>query len=483
MDLPYTFIIRPSAEIGLKTPRKRMIFLRKLEANLNLTFNRAGLAIKLRHGVRIYFLETSDSQRARALLKRVFGISSFSPVELKCQTDLATICAEGEKKFSDIVRGRTFSVRSRRFGAQKFSTRDVEIQLGARLAPHGKVKLIEPEITIGVELHNRQTLMYWEKIPGAKGFPSGTQNRALALMSGGYDSPVAAWRVMRRGVNVDFVFFNMSGKAYERQVLQIVKILVEGWAVGQSPKLFIVDFNDVVKNLKENVKESYRQVILKRLMVRGAEMIAKEIGAQALITGESIAQVSSQTLPNLDAISSASRLQVLRPLITSEKEEIISQAETIATAFLSEKVQEHCSITRGSPVLFAKPKKVKLEESKTDPLVLETAVINKKYLDVFALEPGDLHRDYLTVDGFDSSDVLVDCQPTYLYRTWHFKNALHIDPDKFAEKALTLDKKTRYVLYCTHGTQTPALAEFMQRHGFEAYAFKGGVRELKTISN
>lgn len=477
------FIIRPSAEIGLKTLRKRMVFLRKLESNLALTFKRAGLPFKLRHGMRFYFLETTDKERARALLKRVFGISSFSPVELVCERDLVEICEAGEKKFSSIVSGKTFCVRARRFGAQKFSTRDVEINLGAKLAPYGKVKLTNPEITVGVELHNSQALLYWEKISGAKGFPSGVQNKALALMSGGYDSPVAAWRVMRRGVNVDYVFFNMSGKAYERQVLQIVKILVEGWAVGQNPQLYIVDFAAVVRDLKEKVQTSYRQVILKRLMVKAAEVIAKEIGAQALVTGEAIAQVSSQTLPNLNAISGASSLQIIRPLIASEKEEIIAQAAMIATAFLSEKVQEHCAITRGSPVIFAKPQKIGFEESKLDGAILQNAIVNKTNLDVFALKPEDLHKDYILVDEIDSADVLIDCQPTYLYRTWHAQNALHIDPENFAVFIGKLDKKPRYILYCTYGTQTPALAQLMQQNGFDAYAFKGGVRHLKSLSN
>ncbi len=477
------FIIRPSAEIGLKTFRKRVVFLRKLEQNIALAFNRAQIPYKLRNGLRFYFLETSQPDRARSVLKRIFGISSFSPVTVKCEREIGAICAEGEKAFAEVVKGKTFCVRSRRFGEQKFSTRDVEIQLGARLAPFGKVKLTNPEITVGVELHNRQALMFWEKIPGAKGFPSGVQNRALALISGGFDSPVAAWRVMRRGVNVDYVFFNLGGKAYERQVLQIVKILVEGWAAGQTPKLFVVDFSAVLADLKAKVLSSYRQVILKRLMMSAASEIAKEIGAQALVTGEAIAQVSSQTLPNLDVITQAAKMQILRPLIASEKEEIIAQAEQISTAFLSEKVQEHCSITKGSPVIFAKPQKVKREEGKLDTALLADALLNKKYLDVFALKAEDLRRDFILVDAISENDIPVDCQPTHLYRAWHLKHAVRIDPEHFVDSLGALDKKKRYVLYCTYGTQTPAFAEIMQQRGFDAYAFNGGIKQLKFDYN
>lgn len=481
MELPYMFIIRPSAEIGLKTFRKRVVFLRKLEGNICIAFQRSNIPFKLRNGLRFYFLETSQPDRARALLTRIFGISSFSPVVIRCERDLEKICEEGEKALSGVVSGKTFCVRSRRFGAQKFSTREVEVKLGARLASFGKVKLVEPEITVGVELHNSQALIFWEKISGAKGFPGGVQNKALCLISGGFDSPVAAWRVMRRGVNVDFVFFNLGGKAAERQVLQIVKILVEAWGYGQSPKLFVVDFTDVVKDLKLKVQTSYRQVILKRLFMKAASEIAKEIGSHALVTGEVIAQVSSQTLPNLEVITRAARLNVLRPLVAMEKEEIIRQAETISTAFLSEKVHEHCSIAQGSPVIFAKPQKVKIEESKLDEAVLKVALTKQKLFDVFGLEAKDLHKDYLHVDAITGSDALVDCQSSHLFRAWHAENAVHLDPDNFRSLIGTFDKKKRYVLYCTYGTATPLIAEFMQQQGYDAYAFRGGIKQLKQI--
>jgi tRNA uracil 4-sulfurtransferase len=481
MELPFLFIIRPSAEIGLKTLRKRMVFLRKLEGNINVAFTRAGFPYKLRFGHRFYFLETSEPARARSILKRIFGISSFSPIALKCARDLNTICEAGEKIFGPLIQGKTFCVRARRFGAQKISTREIEIGFGARLAAFGKVKLVNPEITVGVELHNSQALIYWEKIPGAKGFPSGVQNRALCLISGGFDSPVAAWRVMRRGVNVDFVYFNLGGLAHERQVLQICKVLVEGWAAGQNPRLFVVDFGDVVSNLKTVVQTSYRQVILKRLMMRAASVIGKEIGAQALITGEAIAQVSSQTLPNLDVITRAASLNVLRPLVGMEKEEIIAQAEVIATGFLSEKVQESCSITRGSPVIFAKPQKVTYEETKLDFALLDSAVSKQKIFDLMNLDVRDLHRDYLLVDAVSGSDTLIDCQPSHLYRVWHAENSVHFEPDTITDEFLSLDKGKRYVLYCTYGTNTPKIAELMQRQGFEAYAFRGGVKQLRTI--
>lgn len=481
MELPYLFIIRPSAEIGLKTFRKRVVFLRKLESNITVAFNRSQIPFKLRNGMRFYFLETSQPERARALLTRIFGISSFSPVILNCDRDLETICNLGEKTFGSIVAGKSFCVRSRRFGAQIISTRDVEVKLGARLASFGKVKLVNPDVTVGVEIHNSAALLFWEKIQGAKGFPGGVQNKALCLISGGFDSPVAAWRVMRRGVNVDYVFFNLGGKAAERQVLQIVKILVESWGFGQNPKLFVVDFADVLSDLKAKVQTSYRQVILKRLFMKAASLIGKEIGSHALITGEAIAQVSSQTLPNLDVITRAASLNVLRPLVAMEKEEIISQAEKISTAFLSEKVYEHCSITQGSPVIFAKPQKVMIEEKKLDEEILKDAVNKQKIFDVFALDAKDLHKDYLLVDSVKKSDTLVDCQSSHLYRAWHAENAFHLDPDRFSDHIGGFDKSKRYVLYCTYGTNTPRMAEMMQQMGYEAYAFRGGVKQLRDL--
>ena len=137
------------------------------------------------------------------------------------------------------------------------------------------------------------------RVAGAGGLPLGVEGKAVCLMSGGFDSPVAAWLVLRRGVSLDYVFCNLAGDAYERMVASITKVIADEHSWGDHPRLHVVDFAAVVDDLRAKVEPRYWQIVLKRQMYRAAERVAAEVGAEAIVTGEAIGQVSSQTLGNL----------------------------------------------------------------------------------------------------------------------------------------------------------------------------------------
>jgi thiamine biosynthesis protein ThiI len=227
------------------------------------------------------------------------------------------------------------------------------------------------------------------------------------------------------------------------------------------------------------VQPKYWQVVLKRLMYRTAEAVAGDVGADAIVTGESVGQVSSQTLANLRAIDEVTTLPVFRPLVGLDKDEIIRRADAIGTGVLSKHIREYCAILPDKPVTHAKARAAADEESHVDLAVLTRAVAERKTLDLRALEPVDLVQPYLFTDEIAEGQVVLDCREPHHYRHWHYPGAGRRDLDDLAANFRRLDKTKSYVLYCAFGVQTAYVAELMQRAGYEAYSFRGGVRALR----
>ena len=472
-------LIRLASELTLKSSRTRSSFTRRLVQNIKDCLESAGI----KHRVTVEWGRAyvrADSPAAVAALTRVFGISSVSRVEEVVAAALDTIVERGLELFRDRVRGKRFAVRARRAGEHTFRSKDVEIKLGAALLPFSAgVDLTNPEVVAHVEIRQKQAYLFSSRAEANGGLPLGVEGRALTLISGGYDSAVASWLLLKRGVEQDYVFCNLGGEAYERAVVQVAKVLADEWSYGTRPRLHVVDFGPPLDELKAKVRQNYWQVVLKRLMYRAASSIGSTTGAQVIITGEAIGQVSSQTLSNLTAIEPATDLPVFRPLVGFDKEEIIAHARAIGTAALSEQVKEYCAIAPGHPVTGTTAERAAAEEAKMDPAVLERAIAGAKTLDLRALTPTDLVAPYLFTDTIPDGAVVFDCRPEPQYEAWHLPGAIHRDEWELLRDFRRLDKNRTYVLYCAHGMQTAYLAEKMQNAGFEAYSFRGGVRELK----
>ncbi|MGH7751789.1 MAG: tRNA sulfurtransferase, partial [Gemmatimonadales bacterium] len=314
--------------------------------------------------------------------------------------------------------------------------------------------------------------------------PHGVQGRGVCLISGGFDSAVAAWLLLKRGVALDYVFCNLGGEAYERSVVSVAKVLADEWSWGDRPTLHVVDFAPVLTALRRTVTPRYAQVVLKRLMYRTAEAVAGEVGARAIVTGESLGQVSSQTLDNLRAIDEVADLPVFRPLIGLDKQEIIQRAERIGTAVLSAHVREYCAITEDRPVTRARAEAARDEEARVDPDggILAAAVAGRKRMDLRALSATDLLQPYLFATEIAKGARVVDCRDAAQFEAWHYPGAVWRDAGDLAAQFKDLDRSARYVLYCAHGIQSAVVAELMQGAGYEAYSFKGGVRELRRFA-
>ncbi len=474
-------IVRLAGEFTIKSRRTQQTLRRTLVRNLRDAMDSTGDPYTLDAQFRHILIRTA-SDRASEVLTRVFGVSGISVVEAVVPPTLEEIVRTGKALFHERVVGRKYAVRARIRGDRRMSSRDVMVELGAALNPGATVDLDDPDVIVHVEVREDEAWLFADQRQGAGGLPLGVEGNAIALLSGGFDSPVAAWLMLKRGVALDYVFCNLGGAAYERTVVQVAKVLADDWSYGRRPRLHVVDFGPVMDHMRERVTERYWQVVLKRLMYRAASAIGPKRDAQAIITGEAIGQVSSQTLHNLRAIEPAASLPVFRPLLGFDKDEIIARARMVGTATLSEKVKEYCAITPGRPVTAASPESVDAEEAKMDLSVLDAAIAECKVLDLRALTPADLHAPYIFTDEIPPDAVVVDCRPESQYEAWHLPGAIHRDEYELLRDAKQLDRDQTYVLVCAAGVRTAHVAEMLQREGFDAYSFRGGVRGLRKYA-
>ena len=474
-------LVRLASEVTLKAPRTRSQFMRRLLGNMHDAFNTHGARAQIKSAWGRVFVST-ESEAAIPALSRVFGLSSYSVVDAVIPADFDTILDRGTEIFAELVRGKRFAVRAQRAGQHSFTSKELEAALGSRLIGFSAgVDLTRPEVTANVEVRNETAYLFSTRAPAGGGLPVGVEGKAISLISGGFDSAVSSWLMLKRGIALDYVFCNLGGDAYERAVVQVTKALADDWSYGTQPKLYVVDFDEPLRELRAKTRENYWQLVLKRLMYRAASQIGHAIGAQAIITGEAVGQVSSQTLANLRAIDSAASLPVFRPLLGFDKEEIIERARHIGTAALSEQVKEYCAIAPGHPVTAAREQRVLAEENRMDLAVIDRAVAGAKRLNVRQLSATDLVAPYIFTDELPADAMLIDCRTEQQYDAWHAPGALHREEWELARDFKRLDRDRKYVLYCAHGIQSAHLAEKMQRAGYEAYSFKGGVPALRTL--
>lgn len=276
-------------------------------------------------------------------LRSVFGIANFAQC-LVAPHDLEAI----KQTVSHILYGHTFAsfrITARRaFKELPFRSLELHQVLGAHvLATHQtRVDLDSPALTVYVEIIPRCALVYMEKIPGAGGLPTGMSGMLLSLLSGGFDSPVAAYRMLKRGCRVDFVHFH-SYPFLDRTSQQKARQLAQRLTRHQyTARLFLVPFGEIQQQIVGAVPAPYRVVLYRRYMLRIATALAQQTRAEALVTGESLGQVASQTLQNLRVIEAASPLPVLRPLIGMDKAEILQEAQGIGTYNISIQPDQDC---------------------------------------------------------------------------------------------------------------------------------------------
>jgi len=329
-------------ELALKG-RNRPRFVRALERNLRrLTADLGSLEVRHRGGVFIVTGDVSEDELVERCL-RLPGVSVVQPA-LRCERD-ATAAADAAVELMRELPGRTFAVRATRRD-KRFPLRSIELArlLGdaVRVRLGLEVDLSAPDLELFVEVDHKELLVSVARLRGAGGLPVGTSGRALVLLSGGLDSPVAAYRMMKRGLRCDFLHFSGRPFTSPESIYKAYALVGKLDRFQGGSRLHVVTFGQAQRRLATAGAGRLQVLSQRRLMMRVASALGERLGSDALVTGDSLGQVASQTLPNLAVVEEAAALPLLRPLIDRDKSEIVEAARELGTYDISILPDEDC---------------------------------------------------------------------------------------------------------------------------------------------
>lgn len=336
-------------EIFLKGLNKN-IFENRLVDNIKRKLSNMG-NIRVRKSQSRIYVESGNSdfdvEEAIIRLRKIFGIASVSPV-VKVPSDYEVIKDTAIKVVGDLLEKNsyeTFKVEARR-GDKNFPLNSPQIcaEIGAHVLrnfPRLKVNVHDPDFILYIEVRE-ETYLYSQIIPGARGLPTGTGGRATLLLSGGIDSPVAGWMIAKRGVDMEAVYFHSYPYTSDRARDKVIKLAekISEWSMGI--RLHIVPFTEIQLEINQKCPHEYLTIIMRRYMMKIAQRIAEKNGSLALVTGEAIGQVASQTMESMLVTNHAVSLPVYRPLIGMDKNEVIEIARKIDTFDTSILPYEDC---------------------------------------------------------------------------------------------------------------------------------------------
>jgi len=324
---------------------------------------------------------------------------------------------------------------------------------------------------VRMEIRDKRLFVIHSQHNSIGGYPLGALEQTLVLMSGGFDSTVAAYQVMRRGLMAHFCFFNLGGRAHELGVMEVAHFIWKKYGSSQRVLFVSVPFEEVLGEILQKVDNSHMGVVLKRMMLRAASSIADRLEIDVLVTGEAISQVASQTLPNLSLIDSATDKLVLRPLITSHKQDIVDQAVEIGTADFAKHMPEYCGVISINPKTNAKRNRVEYEEQQFDMAVLERALENAKLVSIDRVID-DLSRsvEIEEVSQALAGQVIIDIRhpdaqeghPLMLPGIEIQALPFYALNSRFKE----LDNTRQYLLYCDKGVMSRLHAHHLLSEGY-----------------
>ena len=408
-------------------------------------------------------------------LKSIPGIPMFLEVQQTSYTDLHDIYEKTLAVHAQNIENKTFCVRVKRTGKHDFNSIKVEQYVGGGLnqqVESARVKLTKPDVTVYLEIKNENLFIVTERHKGMGGFPIATQEDVLSLMSGGFDSGVASYQMIKKGARTHYCFFNLGGDAHEVGVKQVSYYLWNKFGASHRVKFFAVDFEPVVAEILENIENGLMGVVLKRMMMRAAEKIAAKMGIQALVTGEAVGQVSSQTLTNLNVIDRVTETLILRPLVAYDKQDIIDIARKIGTEDFAKTIPEYCGVISKKPTVKAVLAKVEAEEANFDFSVLDKVIEETRIFDIrdIGKESEAEIQAVDTLDNIPANAVVLDIRspeeedenPLTLAGV----EIMHLPFYKLSTQFGDLDKSKDYLLYCDQGVMSKLQALYLLGAGF-----------------
>ena len=287
-----------------------------------------------------------DMEAAYKAAKQIFGVVTIARA-VPCEKDINAIVETAKTYLADeFAAARTFKVESKR-ADKNFYLNSIQISqaVGGELAeafPHVAVDVHKPDLTVYVEIREKAAYVHAPSVPGAGGLPVGTGGRAVSLLSGGLDSPVSSWMIARRGVELEMVHFESPPYTSQQAQDKVIQLAQDLTPYCGRMLIHVIPFTKIQEEIRKNCPEEYFTLIMRRFMMRIAEAVAKKAGAHALVTGESLGQVASQTMMALGVTEDVTSMPILRPLIGTDKVEIIRIAREIGTYETSILPYEDC---------------------------------------------------------------------------------------------------------------------------------------------
>lgn len=472
------FIIKLFPEITIKSQSVRLRFIKILTGNIRNVLKPLVEDVAVtRHWDHIEVRAKEESRRdvVRTALTRISGIHHILEVEDHPFTDMHDIFEQTLAMYREQLEEKTFCVRVKRRGKHEFTSIEVERYVGGGLnqnIPSARVRLTHPEVTVNLEIEDDRLLLVRGRFEGQGGYPIGTQEDVLSLISGGFDSGVSSYMLMRRGCRVHYCFFNLGGSAHEIGVKQVAHYLWNRFGSSHRVRFVAIDFAPVVGEILEKVDDGQMGVVLKRMMVRAASRVAERYGIQALVTGEALGQVSSQTLTNLRLIDGVSDTLVLRPLIAHDKEHIIRLAREIGTEDFAKTMPEFCGVISKSPTVKAVKAKIEAEEEHFDFAILDRVVDEAQTMDIrdIARQSEADVVEVETIESLAEGDVVLDIRAPDEQERKPLQLAgsevICLPFYKLANAFADLDQGRRYVLYCERGVMSRLQALYLQEQGY-----------------
>lgn len=391
----YNILIAKYGEIGVKG-KNRYIFENKLIRNIRNMLKSIGKFNVYKEYGRIYIdVDDSNYEEVMNEVRKVFGVVGVCPA-MKREKDYQVLKDTALLMLEEKVKNgaKTFKIQSKR-GDKSFpmTSQEMSIDIGGYVLtninnPDVSVDVRNPEVKITCEYRNEHTLVYADSVEGYGGLPIGTNGKAMTLLSGGIDSPVASWLVAKRGVDIEAVHFHsypFTNERSQEKVRELAKILSKYCG---PIKLHMVNTLDIQKAIAENCNEEETTILSRRFMMRIAEKIGQSRYCDAIITGESIGQVASQTMQGLVSTNASVSMPVFRPLIAMDKIDIIKIAEEIGTYETSIIAEADCCslFSPKKPVTKPRLEKIEKSEEKLDVEALIDSAIEKSVVETISYE-------------------------------------------------------------------------------------------------
>lgn len=462
--MDYNCVILRNAEIGLKSRRKRPYFERSLQSAVQEGLSRyLGGSIPVKNfGLRLVVYSDAVTQ-VLPVLSFIPGIYSFSPARHFSFSSKEDIISTITQHAKELVKDKTFRVSVSRTGSHTFSSIDLTKELGAKLLSASKgVDLHNPQVNVQLEVRNADCFLYTDSFNGLGGAPSATTGKALMLFSGGIDSPIASFQLLKRGCALDYVHIDLVGESAFAQVIPVYNYIITTYAYNQNPRLFYLPAKKLSDYITKNVQPELRQLALKVAFYQIANKLCKQDEYFAFATGEALSQKSTQTLPSLCVLNNYAHHLVLRPLIDKDKLEIISVAKKIGTWAYSTQVKEACNLSDG-PV-FAVPRKEDMEKIPDFTSLIDELFKGMKIYD--GVVPQESFANKKT-DSFSSAQV-IDVRLPAQFAKLPFDDVVVMTFTQATEFIQFATTSQPLIFICEHGVLSEELALLFSKRGGKA---------------